>query len=61
MSSRIRSLTPTYFLSTYLVLIILDSVGNEQAKTPVLMVLSVDAQEVSDGWVVLSNEWVMSS
>lgn len=61
MSSRIRSLTPTYFLSTYLVLIILDSVGNEQAKTPVLKALSIDAQEVSDGWVVLSNGWVMNS
>lgn len=59
MSSRVTSLTLTYFLSTYLMLIMLDSVGghrNEQAKAPVLKEFSVDAQDVSNGWVVVSHK-----
>lgn len=60
-SSRIRSLTPTYFGGIYLVLTRLCVAHRkEQATTPVLKALSVDAQEVSKGWLVLSNGWVMN-
>ena len=64
MSSRTRSLAPTYFLSTYLVLIVPDSGGDtgmSKLKPQLFKSSAVDAQELSDGGVVLSAGRVMIS